>query len=386
MSTPITLELIKSWSSDQMKKEMSNPERHAEINAFLASPEAASAMAELAEEAAVPTPEPSTDETVLASAQAEADRTAAVKAVEDAAAIAKAYEDAGITVHQDESGNIVKLVQAYQSLDDAGNPVGRPTHLEARSWVELAAKQREAHTQVARAFNRLKNQKTTFRTPTEPIMIPEVPLMSDKDRIQAALDLSSDDEAVVTKADRKLRADQILKEQRNEYIRMEEYRQNVVSDEFKQKHLNDFNPCQANAKIIKDYLDANKLQWTTDNLELAFAATEPQLAAKEPVAEVTAPPAANPTAVPAVIPPVPVVAMQPEPVIAEQAVPTAPVARPGVNAGLMPGQLTATRPITIPTGLTKKDIGKMSKEEFRKRMGNPAQKAEIYKALGQKMS
>jgi hypothetical protein len=382
MSTPITLELMKSWSADQMKKEMQSPERLAEINALINSTDITEPAGEVV--SAVVELESTEQAAAEAIAQVEAQRK-----VSEAAELNRRMaelEAAGVSVQYDAAGNITKIVQEYQSVDDSGNPVGRLTHLEARSWAELAAKQREAHTQVARAFNRLKNQKTTFRTPTEPIMIPEVPLMSDKDRIQAALDLSSDDEAVVTKADRKLRADQILKEQRNEYIRMEEYRQNVVSDEFKQKHLNDFNPCQANAKIIKDYLDANKLQWTTDNLELAFAATEPQLAAKEPVAEVTAPPAANPTAVPAVIPPVPVVAMQPEPVIAEQAVPTAPVARPGVNAGLMPGQLTATRPITIPTGLTKKDIGKMSKEEFRKRMGNPAQKAEIYKALGQKMS
>ncbi len=412
-TTPITRELIKQWSEnpEQLKKEMRDPARLAEINAFLAGPEMASIVSE-------PVPEEIPDsvvEQVIAdqtvadaaevAAQAEVDRIAAEKAQMDAAVKAaeeeqkaEAFRAAGITALYDESGNITKLIQEYQVADDSGNPIGRSTHLEAHSWVELVTKQREAHTQATRAFSRLKNQKTTFKAPVAPITIPEVPLMSDTDRIQAALDLNSDDETVVVKADRKLRADDIMRAQRNEAIQAEEKRQKLASEEFKLRHTNDFNPCQANAAILINYLKENKLEWTVDNLELAFAATEPQLAPKEaPVAEVPVPavvvnpPAAVPTeTVAPVIPAQPAAVIEPSvPAVvaviptapAPAANPQAPAARPGVNAGLVPGQLSSARPIGTPVGLTMKQIWSWSGEQMRKERSNPARRAEIDKTI-----
>ena len=294
---------------------------------------------------------------------------------------------AGITVYRDASGNITKLIQEYQADDEIGNPIGRSTHLEARNWAELARKQKEAHTQATRAFHRLKDQKTTFKKPTAPIQIPDVPLLSEDERIKAAMDLNSEDETVVLKADRKLRADQILRDQKLEAIQKEERRQQEASSEFKARHINDFNPCQANAAFIANYLKENNLTWTADNLELAFAATEPQLVPIQvPVAEETAP-AANPVEPKT---PLQVVAPVIQPVVTAEALatPAAVVtpnpqatARRGVNGGLVPGQSTGLKPAGIPTGLTMKEIMKWTSDQMKMERKNPARRAEIDRVI-----
>ena len=74
MSTePITKEFIKSLSADQLKAEMRNPERLAEINAFLSTPEAASLADEVVAEIPVVDPPVLTPEEQAADAAAAAD-------------------------------------------------------------------------------------------------------------------------------------------------------------------------------------------------------------------------------------------------------------------------------------------------------------------------
>ena len=401
MSEPITKEMIKNWTADQMSKEMSNPERRAEIVTFLANPESRGVIAELSAE--IPAADEPIEEQVIASNpaveefnQAEADRQAeAVRQQEIAdraaaqAVEAEALRAANVTVYKDASGNITKIVKEYQVIDETtGNPIGRPTHLEARNWPELSRKEEEAHTQATRAFHRLKNQKTTFKPVVTPKPAANVPLLSDEDRIQAALDLNSPDEEVVIKADRKLRADSILRDQQKDVEAKEAARQRLVSDEFKSIHAKDFNPCQANAVLISGYLRENNLEWTLDNLELAFAAKEPELAPfAAPVSEETTRPVDNTPVVPTATPSAPA-AVIPQPAAPEvpaapaaAANPPAPIARPGVNTGLVPGQLSAQRPIAKPAGLTKKDIAKWTPEQMKKEMKNPARLAEINRVL-----
>src|SRR5665811_777349 len=146
--------------------------------------------------------------------------------------------------------------------------------------------------------------------------------------------------------------------------------QKMVSINWMTKHIGDYNRCQANGKILATYLEENDLEWTVDNLDLAFAATESQLA---PLVLQAAPVAAVPEPTPVINPPVevsqavaptPVPVIKPEPVVAaETPVPPAPApnvqapaARPGVNGGLIPGQQSAPRPVAGPLGLTMKDI------------------------------
>lgn len=421
-STPasITRDFILNMSKEELHKVVKDPVKMAEINAFLLTPEGRGVVAEIASGASEPLIEEPVEgaeviETPVVQEfnQEEADRQAAeAKSVtERSAAIQvedarKAEEDAAliaarITVYRDAAGNITKLVQEYQPDDENGNPIGRQTHLEARSWVELVKKQKEVNIQITRAFHRLKDQKTTFtKKLAEPIKIPNVPLMSEDDRIQAAIDLNSDDEMVVVRAERKLRSDDILRGQQQKAVADEQARQKIVSDSFKARHVRDFNPCQANAKLITDYLkeqadaDGNPLAWTEDNLELAFAATEPQLVpVQAPVVEETVPQVTNTPAVSTAQHTLkaPTSEIQPTPTaeatlvtpVAPAATPNppAPVRRPGVNGGLQPGQSTGLRPAATPSGLTMKDIAKWTGEQMRKEQQNPARKAEIARVI-----
>src|SRR5665213_576016 len=175
--TPLTRDYIVNMSQEELHKIMKNPARLAEVNAFLLTPEGRGVVAEIA---AGSSTEPIEETEVVDNPvveefnQEEADRQAAEAhaAVAQAAAAQieearKSEEDqalieAGITVYRDAVGNIVKLVQDYQATDEHGNAIGRSTHLEARSWIELVRKQKEAHVQATRAFHRLKDQKTTF--------------------------------------------------------------------------------------------------------------------------------------------------------------------------------------------------------------------------------
>jgi hypothetical protein len=382
-------------SEEDLKKIVKDPSKLAEINAFLSSPEGRGMIAETVTEATTELTEENTEiDPVEVERQAAEAKVAAEKAVADQVeAERKAEEDAalvaaGITVYRDAFGNITKLIQEYQADDENGNPIGRSTHLEARNWAELARKQKEAHTQATRAFHRLKDQKTTFKKPTAPIQIPDVPLLSEDERIKAALDLNSEDETVVLKADRKLRADQILRDQRLEAIQKEEHRQEYASAEFKQRHIHDFNPCNANAAFISNYLKENNLTWTVDNLELAFAATEPQLVPVQvSVAEETAP-AANPVElktqpqalVTGINPQPEIVVQEPKPT---QVVTPNPQATPrrGVNGGLVPGQSTGLKPAGIPAGLTMKEIMKWTSDQMKMERKNPARRAEIDRVI-----
>lgn len=415
---PITRALLKSMSADTLAKLVNDPVKRAEINAFLMTPEGRGAVAEIVtqevpdeqEEVILPVPTPEEEAAVKAAKDAEiaeATRVLQEEAVKKAAEEeAQALAEAGITIHRDDSGNIIKIIKEYQVTDDNGTPIARPTHLEARSWAEMARKEKEAHIQITRGFTRLKNQKTTFNKPLKPAGIPDVPLLSEEERIKAAMDLNSDDENVVTKADRKLRADQILRDQRQEAINKELRRQDEVSQEFKRQHRHDFNPCEANAQLIADYLkehsdaDGNPLAWTVDNLELAFAATEPDLVpVKGAVVEVPTPRADNPpeASTEEVVepvrqaaannPPAPTV-QAPPPVAPAVTVPAAPLAantlpaaRPGVNAGIIPGQASGQRPVARPAGLTMKEIWKWTPEQMRKERANPARKAEVDRVI-----
>ena len=55
-----------------------------------------------------------------------------------------------------------KIVREYQVRDEDGNPIGRPTHLEAWSAEEMIDKMQTAHENATRAFHRLKKQKLQF--------------------------------------------------------------------------------------------------------------------------------------------------------------------------------------------------------------------------------
>ncbi len=395
----LTKEIIKGWSYSEMLRKMGNPETRVEIERV------ANENPELINEVVANQPEvpvsPTLEEDIAATeaaaavslAAAATEVQASAKAVADKAeADRKAVEAdelkaAGISIEYDANEKIVKIIQSYQSRDEQGNPVGRPTYLESRNWIEHATKQRSAHENATRYAERLKKQKTTFKKEESGPTSEQVAAQ----QAETVENLSSEDPKVKAAAVRQI-ADDAVEVQRKKTEAAEARAEGArVSYEWMRKHIHDFNPCEANSKILSEYISNNGLEWTADNLELAFMATESQLApaqTPQPVVQVSAPPpAANLPVVPAtpvaVVPvpaPQPVAVPTPVPPVAP-AIPVQSVPRPGVNAGLVPGTTNAGRPTAQTTTLTKADIAKWTALEMRKQMKDPKVIAQM-KALG----
>ena len=178
----LTFAEIAKWSGTEMRNQMTHPQVRAAVIELLKNRSLAEVQ-QIEQPPAVPevpvlSPEEqaAADEaTALAAQQAEADRIA----VEQLAA-AKAAADA-------EAAKPKKIVLDYQIKDEDGNPIGRPTHLEATNDEEMRLKMIEAHTQATRAFHRLKKQKLTFaKEPEAP-----KPDMTDKELLDAINDVKT---------------------------------------------------------------------------------------------------------------------------------------------------------------------------------------------------
>src|SRR5690348_10807022 len=152
----------------------------------------------------------------------------------------------------------VKKVIEYQVTTEDGRPVGNPTHIEYTTEAELIEKMKTAHIHATRAFHRLKTQKTTFRQET-----PAQTGMSDQEILTEAAKIKSDDPAEAAAAVRKITGyDELQKEREQAAQAAEQARQERASYQFMRAHVNDFNPCEANAKIIGQYIQDNNLEWT----------------------------------------------------------------------------------------------------------------------------
>jgi len=383
----LTFEHIKAWDPQTMREQMRHPEmREAIINAVKNRPleDVLEAQAKLDAQATV---DPPAEPVAVVPTPEE---LAATEAQKKAAEEAAAAETARIAAEQEAARKAAeppkKWITDYQCKDDDGNPLGRPTHLEALSPEELIEKMKIAHEQAVRAFHRLKKQKVSFKDQQ-----PAAPTgqLSDVELLAAMKDLKSDDPQKQLDAIRKVQQAEAEKAR----AEAEELaRQKRVSQQFLTDHKHDFNNCQANVELVKEYFLENQLQWTYDNLEIAFHALESRLAPVEPVAPVVpvnpvppAPVVTAPKAVPAVtVPPAASPAVQPATTVpapaAAPANPVPPAPRPGVNGGLQPGSLSATRPASTPTkGLTAEEIKSWSPEMMKAKMRNPADRALIEK-------
>jgi hypothetical protein len=308
------------------------------------------------------------------------------------------WKEVGITVVRDGSGKATRYIEEYQVTGEDGRPIGRPTHLEARTLPELTAKKREVHTQATRAFHRLKQQKLTFRqdkTNFTPEQIAEA----------AKQALESKDSTKAIDVVRQVIESEY--QQREQTLQQKEFEQQgkAISNEFLRRHLHDFNPCDANKKMIGDYFAEHNLEFTLDNLEAAFQDLKEQgnkLAKVETDATVTATVAANPEPVAAVVAPatpvipaaepaaaVPVSAVaEPQAVVAPAvpatvstpaAAPNAQPAarRPGVNGSLPPGTFSAERPGISDPALVRKEflqsVRKMDPKEMKAKLKSDPQ-------------
>lgn len=371
--TPETLTLahVAKWDGTEMRKHMAHPEMRTAIMEILKGKsldDVHAAAVQPVDVPVTPTPEEqaAADAEVARLAQVEADRVTAEQAAQELARVAA-----------EEAAKPKKIVLDYQIKDEDGNPIGRPTHLEATSEEEMRQKMIEAHTQATRAFHRLKKQKISFKQPDQT----SAPApMSDQDIIAALQDVQSKDSSKADAAQQRL----MENERRKAAHETEQIRQKGVSLEFLKKHLHDFNNCQANVQLIGSYIEENQLVWTLDNLEIAFNALESELApVVKPVAPVTPVNPAPVTPAPAVATQTTPPAVRPEVIVPAPVTPPANPApaqpRPGVNGGLVPGQQSGSRPVAKPTGLTAEEIRSWDGPTMRKKMQNPAIRAEIEK-------
>ena len=278
-----------------------------------------------------------------------------------------------------------KIVREYQVRDEDGNPIGRPTHLEAWSAEEMIDKMQTAHENATRAFHRLKKQKLQFtEKESSRVLTPE--------DIKAAATKALEAKDAV-EAERLVRGvlDSTYKQKEIEIKQKSDYQEGArIGNEFVRKHLYDFNPCRANMVALAEYLKEHGLDFTLDNLEVALVDLQEQgdkLAAVTTVAAATRPEeqAANTPVTSAV----PATAAQPElpaataaaATVQEVAQPTAetsasqpavaatvttpvatqpnaatPTRRPGVNGSLPPGSMSANRPAAVDPAQARKEF------------------------------
>jgi hypothetical protein len=290
------------------------------------------------------------------------------------------WKSVGITVVRDASGKPTRYIEEYQVTGEDGRPIGRPTHLEARTLPELAGKKREVHTQATRAFHRLKLQKMTFKQ-DKTILTPEEIAEAARQALE-----SKDGSKAIDVIRQVIESEY---QQREMTIKEKQFAEDgrVISNEFLRRHLHDFNPCDANKKMMGEYFAEHNLDFTLDNLEAAFVVLKEQgdkLAKVEADATVTVTVAANPVPVAAaavstspVIPVVEPAAVVPASVVAQPEASVAPVVeatvstpaaapnvqpaarRPGVGGSIVPGSLSAQRPGTPEPALARKDFMKL---------------------------
>jgi len=322
------------------------------------------------------------------------------------------WKKVGVTVYRDANGKANRYVEEYQVRDEDGTAIGRPTRLEARTLPELAGKKRDAHENATRAFHRLKRQKLSFKQETKTILTPEQ--ISEA----ARLALESKDASKVTEIIHQVIDTEYQKRELD--IKQQQWREDGrrIANEFMRRHLHDYNPCEANNKALGEYLEVNDLDYTLDNLEVAFQDLKEQgdkLAKVETSATTHVTEAANPApviavaapaapAIPVAEPPAAVPALvepaQPVAVVAPVVEATAPTPaaalnvqpaarRPGVNGGIAPGTLSAQRPGTPDPALARKEflqiVKKMAPEVMKAKLKNDPQFVKQLLAYGIKI-
>ena len=396
-------------STPDLTKKMSTPEGLAEINRALAATDE-NPVVTAEETAASQAAKEAADKIVADAASAEAARVAAeTEAARKAAEVIikpweaedASYATYGIHVTRDAEGHIQRIVQEYQVKDESGNPIGRATHLEAKSWPEFISKKDECHVQATRAFNRLKSQKVSFKQ-QQPVE-PEYKPLTDEEMAVLLKDLKGDDSAKAVAAARKIAGSEVAKDRQAARDAEVKAQGQAIGYEFMKRHVHDFNPCKANSDLIGQWLEENNLEFTLDNLELALIAKENELApVSVPARRVEVPPVVNPPAtVPQALPAVqhPSAELAARQAAAAAAPPAAPVppvtqpvaentppaqSRPGINGGLEPGSLSAQRPtVTNQPKYTREAILKMDKEQLKRLVKDPKSRAEINAVLAQ---
>ena len=359
--------------------------------------------------------------------EAEANAAVAAQQEQDSAysvqlAQNRANEDAqaaqiGMVLIRNAYGDIEKIIHDYQARDEDGNPIGNPTHFESTNLIVHCGKLQNAHINAGRYAERMRGDKhkVASATMTAGIKSEKAEAAAARSRALAEEAAKEQDGAKMQEA---VKASIEAEKESQEALRAAQETGRAITNSWLADHTEDFLPCQASSKIMGDYMTANGLSWTYDNLEKTFQAVKDQLpkpvrsVATTPVSEATNTPAeatmteAEASAQSAVAPAnvaVRVSAAQANP----QAVPpasaaTAPTAnvavnrpvvtrKPVVNGGLQPGTLSAPRPestATTPEDIAAtrsrllKEIRNMPNEVYRKKIANDTKYVAQLKAAG----
>jgi hypothetical protein len=381
-------------SNVQFQELRQNPTELAKMKADLEEEERAKEAGEVAPATETPTPEAEEAQRVAAAAEvarlaaeAEVARQAEEARVAQEAEAARVAEAARIAAEEAAKPK-VKIVRTYQVKDEQGRPIGKPTHLEADTWEEMAEKMQGAHENAMRYAERIKNRKLT------PAPAPPPAPLSEADLLVLQKELETGNAAQKAEAIRKIANDQFVKD--NTTLRQELAQRDrvAIANDFVKRHVDDYEDNVANSAILMKYLTDNKLAWTPDNFDAAFDAVYNQLAPKAvsalavtptptpnpaPVVAATipvvaAPPLVQPTPAPAPVAPVAVVPAPAAvvPAVVVSAPNVAPAVTPPIT-GVQPGELSGVpaSAATAPVKLTKKDIINMPKDELKRRMKNP---------------
>lgn len=306
-----------------------------------------------------------------------------------------------------------KIVREYQVRDESGNPIGRPTHLEAWSAEEMLDKMQAAHENATRAFHRLKKQKLQFKEQEQNRL-----LSPEEVKAVAAKALEAKDATEAEKVVRSI-VENDFKQKEVEIQKKRDFQEGVaIGNSFLRNHLYDYNACEANHKALAAYLREHGLDYTLDNLEAAFIdltdqgelVPVPKAGTSRPVETTTNTPsttAAPAVAAPAEIPPAAAAAATPaavaQPTVAPEAsqpaveaTVTTPVAtqpnaatptrRLGVNGSLQPGTMSANRPSAVDPAQARREfmreLKSMNAEVMKKKLATDPQFVKQLQAYG----
>jgi len=398
--TPLTMADVRSWSGQEMRDKCKDPVVFEQVQTLVAEDAMKNNPSRRTEEQVKEEEEKAALEVKAAE---EARAAEAVKAIEEAKAAdalnaaeaAKVEADRVAAEEAARRSAPQRIIRDYQVKDENGVPIGRPTHLEAANWEEMAEKMELAHVNAVRYAERLKRQKVA----TKAVEVPAVqPGMSEEELVKALQDLKTKNPTEAIDVVKKfIDVDHINKtiQEANEQTQRARIQEATYS--FLRGHRDDYYDVQANSDLMKDYIQTNGLAWSADNLELAFTALEAQLAmapresapavepTPTPVPQVSAPAVVNP---PVVQPPAPPVEVQKVPTaqeVAEQVLekllkdnPSLLDTRRGVNGGIQPGSMSGVRPATVPAArLTYEEVLKWSGDQMRAESRKPGRAAEI---------
>ena len=303
-----------------------------------------------------------------------------------------------------------KIVLDYQVTDENGQPIGRPTHIEGWSWEEVSEKQKQAHIHAVRYAERLKANRSKQAVVAADAEVKNAAVRAAKDKTAQLLDEAAKEQ------DPEKRIEAIKKVAEAEVAAREaevdaHQQGKKVAEAWMEDHKEDFLPCLASSNIMREYMSANGLSMSYENLEKAFQAVKHQLpkverqqatevttsaepgnntpaSASTPVppapasitpavvpSKETVQPTVQPSAAPAtpVVPPAAETAPNPTPAVAQNAQQTA--RRSGVNGSLQPGSMSAARPSEAPKptieqtrSVLLREIAKMPRDEYRKKL------------------